>query len=70
MKPHLAVETVRCRIVTILERNKGREIIPRKIKWDGKEFIYEIDSNEKLCPQILSYLQGINFLYTMKLFYT
>jgi hypothetical protein len=40
------------------------------IKWYGKEFIYEINSNEKLYPQILSYLQAINFLYTMKMFYT
>jgi len=39
------------------------------IKWYGKEFIYEINPNEKLYPQILSYLQGINFLYAMKIFY-
>jgi hypothetical protein len=40
-----------------------------KIKWYGNEFIYEINLNEKLYPQILYYLQGINFLYAMKVFY-
>lgn len=39
------------------------------IKWYGKEFISKIDPNEKLYPQILSYLQGINFLYALKIFY-
>jgi hypothetical protein len=39
------------------------------IKWYGKEFIYNINPNKKLHPQILSYLQGINFLYAMKVFY-
>ena len=40
-----------------------------KIKWVGKEFVCNLDCNEKLCPQIIAYLQGINFIYAMKLFY-
>jgi hypothetical protein len=39
------------------------------IKWYGKEFISIININEKLYPQLLLYLQGINILYSMKIFY-
>jgi hypothetical protein len=47
------------------------ELVMREsnIKWIGKEFIYEINLEEKLYPQILLYLQGINFLYTLRIFY-
>ena len=39
------------------------------VKWIGREFIYEIDPEKKLSSQIFSYLQGINFIYAMKVFY-
>jgi len=39
------------------------------IKWYGKEFIFEFDENENFCTQILTYLQGINFIYALHIFY-
>ena len=51
-------------------KNIYRILRQTNIKWYGKEFIYKIDTSEKICPQIFQYLQGINFIYSMKIFYT
>ena len=35
----------------------------------GNAFLYKIDASKDVVPQILRFLQGIHFLYAMKLFY-
>ena len=39
------------------------------ISKEGNAFTYKIDPSKDAIPQIIHFLQGINFLYAMKLFY-
>jgi len=39
------------------------------IRKEGNVFSCDVDSSKEIVPQILHFLQGIHFLYTMKLFY-
>jgi len=36
---------------------------------DDGAFIYKFDATKSIIPQLLHYLSGIHFLYTMKIFY-
>jgi len=37
---------------------------------NNNAFVFNIDPSQDVCPQIFHFLQGIHFLYAMKLFYT
>ena len=40
-----------------------------KMRKEGDAFIYDIDPSADVAPQIMRYLQGVHFMYTLKLFY-
>ena len=39
------------------------------IQKEGNEFRSKIDISKEVPPQIMRFLQGVHFMYTMKLFY-
>ena len=50
-------------------KNINKILSQTGIIWYGNEFFYKINRNEKFIPQILKYLNRINILYTMEIFY-